>query len=222
MRAVVIGASGAVGGALYERLKANGVAVTGFSRRGEPSLDITQEDMVQAAAVHAGNDLDLVIVATGFLHDGTFSPEKSLRYLSSEHLLASMARNAVGPALVMKHFLPRLARGKRSVLAVLSARVGSIGDNHLGGWYSYRAAKAALNQLVRTAAVELARTHPRSACIALHPGTVDTPLSAPFHRNPHNLQNPQDAARKLLAVLDTVGPEQSGAFLDYAGATIPY
>ena len=206
MRAVVIGSSGAVGGALYERLKVNGVAVTGFSRRGEPSLDITQEDTVQAAAVHAG----------------TFSPERSLRHLSSEHLLASMARNAVGPALVMKHFLPRLARGKRSVLAVLSARVGSIGDNHLGGWYSYRAAKAALNQLVRTAAVELARTHPRSACIALHPGTVDTPLSAPFHRNPHNLQNPQDAARKLLAVLDTVGPEQSGAFLDYAGATIPY
>ena len=95
MRAVVIGSSGAVGGALYERLKVNGVAVTGFSRRGEPSLDITQEDTVQAAAVHAGNDLDLVIVATGFLHDGTFSPERSLRHLSSEHLLASMARNAV-------------------------------------------------------------------------------------------------------------------------------
>jgi NAD(P)-dependent dehydrogenase (short-subunit alcohol dehydrogenase family) len=122
----------------------------------------------------------------------------------------------------MKHFLPRLAKGRRSLFAVLSARVGSITDNHLGGWYSYRASKAALNQLVKTASVELSRTNPSAACLALHPGTVETPLSAPFHRAGLPVKTPQEAACDLLAVLDRIGPGESGAFLDYAGNPIPF
>ena len=164
----------------------------------------------------------MIFVATGFLHDDTFVPERSLGQLKREHMLKSFEINAIGPALVMKHFLPLLPRAGKSVFAVLSARVGSIGDNRLGGWHSYRASKAALNQLVRTSAIELKRTKPEAICVALHPGTTDTRLSAPFAKAGLDTQPPAVVAERLVAVLRALSQKDSGSFLDYSGATIPW
>lgn len=220
--AVVIGASGGVGAALVRLLTARGDAVLALSRSSTPPVDLADEATIAAAADAAGTDLALVVDATGFLHNAHFRPEKSWRELSAEHLAYSYLVNAVGPALLMKHFLPRLARGTRAVFATLSARVGSIEDNRAGGWYSYRASKAALNQLVRTAAVELSRTNREAVCIALHPGTVATPLSAPFAKTGLEVREPDQAAALLLGVLDRVTATSSGRLLDYRGEVIPF
>jgi NAD(P)-dependent dehydrogenase (short-subunit alcohol dehydrogenase family) len=134
----------------------------------------------------------------------------------------AFAINAIGPALLMKHFLPLLPRSGRSVFATLSAKVGSIGDNHLGGWYSYRASKAALNQLVRTAAIELSRRQPQAICVALHPGTVATPLSSPFAKSGLQVQAPDLAAQRLLAVIDALTAEDSGGFFNHQGERLPW
>jgi NAD(P)-dependent dehydrogenase (short-subunit alcohol dehydrogenase family) len=225
--AVVVGASGGLGAALVERLCESGrfADVLGLGRRSEPPVDLASESSIErAAAAVAGRPepLRLVIVATGFLHGAGFLPEKSWRSLDAQHLAQAFAVNAIGPALLMKHFLPRLAPKGRSVFAALSARVGSIGDNALGGWYSYRASKAALNQLVRTAAVELRRTRPEAVCVALHPGTVDTALSAPFGKAGLSVQPPADSAARLLQVIDGLTPERSGGFFDHRGAVVPW
>jgi len=134
----------------------------------------------------------------------------------------AFALNAIGPALLMKHMLPNLPREGKSVFATLSARVGSIGDNRLGGWFSYRASKAALNQVVRTAAVELRRRRPEAICVALHPGTTDTKLSSPFRKSDLDVQSPDIAAQRLLSVIDRLGPDDSGSFFDHRGETIPW
>ncbi len=134
----------------------------------------------------------------------------------------AFAVNAIGPALLMKHFLPLLPRQGRSVFATLSARVGSIGDNRLGGWYSYRASKAALNQLMRTAAVELGRRQPAALCVALHPGTVATRLSAPFAKAGLDVQTAEQAADGLLQVIDSLRPGSSGGFFDHRGEAVPW
>ena len=160
--------------------------------------------------------------ASGFLHGGRFQPEKSWRDLDPAHLAHNFAVNAIGPALLMKHFLPLLPRNGKAVFATLSAKVGSIGDNQLGGWYGYRAAKAALNQLVHTAAIELKRSRPQAICVALHPGTVDTHLSAPFSKAGLAVRPPEEAASDLLAVIDGLKPEQTGGFFDYRGDSLPW
>ena len=149
-------------------------------------------------------------------------PEKKLSQLDPAQLAHSFAVNAIGPALLMKHFLPRLARDGRAVFATLSARVGSIADNRAGGWYGYRASKAALNQLVRTAAIELARTHPRAVCVALHPGTVASALSSPFAKSGLDVQSPDLAAERLLTVIDHLTPDQTGGFFDHKGEPVPF
>ncbi len=220
--AVVIGASGGIGGALCAALaQTPGVdEVVGLAR---PVLDLEDEaSIARAAAALPDGEVRLVINATGFLHAAGQGPEKSLRALDPAQLARTFALNAIGPALVMKHFLPRLPREGRAVFASLSARVGSIGDNRLGGWYGYRASKAALNQLVRTAAIELARTHPEALCVALHPGTVATRLSAPFAGTGKVLLSPAEAAQHLLAVLGRLQPSDSGNFFDWRGAPIPW
>ncbi len=193
-----------------------------LARRSDPPLDLLDEASIAAAAAHAGEGLRLVLCATGFLHDARFRPEKALRELDAAHLAHAFALNATGPALVMKHFLPRLAREGRAVFAVLSARVGSIADNRLGGWYAYRASKAALNQLLRTAAVEVARTRPQQILVALHPGTVATPLSAPFSKAGLEVQSPAEAAGRLLAVIDRLTPAETGGFFDHRGEAVPF
>ena len=224
--AIIIGATGGIGAALLAQLAAGDrFQPIGFSRRSEPALDLTSEASIAAAAAHIaarGRDLRLVIDATGFLHGNGFSPEKSLRQLDPAHLAQSFAINATGPALLMKHFLPLLPREGKSVFATLSAKVGSIGDNHLGGWYGYRASKAALNQFVRTAAIELKRRQPEAICVALHPGTVSTDLSSPFAKAGLDVQSPETAAARLLRVIETLTPENSGGFLDYRGQALPW
>jgi NAD(P)-dependent dehydrogenase (short-subunit alcohol dehydrogenase family) len=224
--AVVFGASGGIGGALVDALEASKSFnhVVAFSRSTSPTIDLLDEaSLERAASLAAGHgELRLVIDATGFLHDERQGPEKSWRNLDAAKLARSFALNATGPALIMKHVLPRLPRMGKAVFATLSARVGSIGDNRLGGWYSYRASKAALNQLVRTAAVELARRSPDALCIALHPGTVATPLSAPFAAIGLEVHSPPVAARHLLTVVDQLTSDDNGGFFDWRGQTVPW
>ncbi len=223
--ALVAGASGGVGAALVRALREQGgfEEVVVLSRTGSPAFDVADEASVAAAAqALAGREVRLVIDATGFLHGGAFQPEKSLRQLDPAHMLHSFAVNAMGPALMMKHFLPMAPREGRFVFATLSARVGSIGDNKLGGWHSYRASKAALNQFMRTAAVELSRTRPHAICVSLHPGTVDTRMSQAFSKSGLDVRAPEVAAADLLRVIDGLTPKETGGFFDYKGEVVPW
>ena len=225
--AIVVGSSGGIGSALHERLSAQSRfgAVLGLGRRSSPPLDLTDEESIAGAARHVaglGRDVRLIIDASGILHDDGLSPEKSWRDLDAAQMAKAFAVNAIGPALLMKHFLPLLPRQGRSVFATLSARVGSIGDNRLGGWYSYRASKAALNQFVRTAAIELGRRQPAALCVALHPGTVATSLSSPFVKAGLDVQTPDQAAGRLLDVIDRLPPGSSGGFFDHRGDPVPW
>lgn len=224
--AVLVGASGGIGAALVEALDQSGRfdRVVGLGRNTTPELDLLDERTIEraAASVADAGDLRLVVVASGFLHGAGRAPEKSWSELDPEALAYAFAINASGPALVMKHLLPLLPRTGKAVFAALSARVGSIGDNRLGGWYAYRASKAALNQLVRTAAIDLRRRRPDALCVALHPGTVDTALSAPFRKDGLALQTPAVAAGRLLGVIDGLGPDQTGHAFDQNGELIPW
>jgi len=224
--AVVFGAGGGIGAALVKAIRAaeRFEHVVTFSRSTSPSIDLLDEASLQRAAAFAADlgELRLVIDATGFLHDDRQEPEKSWRQLDPVKLARSFALNAIGPALIMKHVLPRLPRSGKAVFATLSARVGSIGDNRLGGWYSYRASKAALNQLVRTAAVELARRTPDAICVALHPGTVATALSAPYAATGLEVHRPPAAARHLLTVVDQLTADANGGFFDWRGQPVPW
>ena len=223
--AVVIGCGG-IGGAFVEALRAEGAfdAVVALGRNSTPALDLLDEASIAACAQWLGarGTPELVIDATGVLHGPGMAPEKSWRELDPAALAQAFAINAIGPALLMKHFLPLLPRDRRAVFATLSAKVGSIGDNRLGGWYAYRASKAALNQLVRTASIELRRSRPRAICVALHPGTVDTGLSAPFAKSGLQVQPPERAAKRLLTVLAGLTVEDSGEFFDYRGEHLPW
>ena len=224
-RALVLGASGAIGGALAAQLRDDPYCakMLTLGRSSTPAVDFDAPASIAEAAhsLCTQGPWTLVLVATGMLQGPTGKPEKRLADLNAAHMAASFAVNAIGPALALAHFAPQLARGERSVLAVLSARVGSIGDNRLGGWYSYRASKAALNMVAKTAAIELARTHPQSVVAALHPGTVDSALSAPF-RGARIGRPAGDAARDLLAVLDALQPEDSGGLWAYDGQRLPW
>ena len=233
--AVVIGASGGVGRAICELLRSDAryAQVLALGRSGgeaiDIALDITDESSIESAAAqvslataHSGAALRLVLDATGFLHGNGFEPEKSWRQLDAAHMAHAFAVNAIGPALLMKHFLPLLPRSGRAVFASLSAKVGSIGDNRLGGWYSYRASKAALNQLVHTAAIELARRQPEAICVALHPGTVATRLSQPFSKSGLEVQTPAQCAGRLLATIDGLSEADSGGFFNHRGEALPW
>jgi len=224
--AVVFGAGGGIGGALADALAQVEIfsQVVAFSRATQPAIDLLDEASLERAATFAAaqGELRLVIDATGFLHDAAQKPEKTWRQLEAGNLARAFALNAIGPALIMKHVLPLLPRSGKSVFATLSARVGSIGDNRLGGWYAYRASKAALNQLVRTAAVELARRAPDAICAALHPGTVATGLSAPFEATGLEVHMPAAAARHLLNVAEALTREDTGGFFDWRGQKVPW
>lgn len=218
-RALVIGATGGIGKALCAALSGAGAEVTGLSR--SDGLDLTDEASIAAALAGLRAPFDTVLVATGALEIGGAVPEKSLRSLDAGALAAQFALNATGPALVLKHALRLLPRDRPARFAALSARVGSIGDNRLGGWYSYRAAKAALNQLVHTAAIEIARTHPLAVVVCLHPGTVATGFTEKYVGR-HPAVAPDAAAARLLGVLEGLTPADSGGFFDWAGKTVPW
>ena len=236
-RVVVVGASGGIGAALVDGLAENPrIARVDALARHPPAggdkvvpggIDVTDEASIAAAAERLGDaPLDLVVVATGVLHDPDLGlrPEKTWRHLDAGGLARSYAINAIGPALVAKHLLPRLRRDHKVVFAALSARVGSIEDNRIGGWYAYRASKAALNQLLRTLAIELARRWPEAVCVGLHPGTTDTALSAPFQANvPYGkLFTPGFVAERLLAVLDGLDAAASGGLYAWDGERLPF
>jgi NAD(P)-dependent dehydrogenase (short-subunit alcohol dehydrogenase family) len=219
-RALVVGASGGIGGALADALVARGEAVLGVSRSGE-GLDVTDEASVARVLGALEGPFDRVIVATGALEIAGAGPEKALRGVEPGALAAQFALNAMGPVLVLKHALRLMPRDRPVRFAALSARVGSIGDNALGGWYSYRAAKAALNQLIHTAAIEIARTHRQAVVVCLHPGTVATSFGA-AQRSNHPALAPDEAAGHLLAVLDGLAPGDTGGFFDWKGDRVPW
>ena len=231
--AAIFGASGGIGKALCSALMERGAKVHAGSRSGGAHVegaqgfrfDLADEASIAAAAETMRDDPpDLVLVATGVLTlaDGT-GPERSYKALDGAAMGEVFALNTIGPALIAKHMLPLLPRQKRCVFAALSARVGSISDNRLGGWHSYRSSKAALNMLVRNFAIELGRTHKEAVVAALHPGTVDTALSEPFQGNvpDQQLTEPMEAAQNLLAVIDGLSPSDSGGHFDWQGETIP-
>jgi NAD(P)-dependent dehydrogenase (short-subunit alcohol dehydrogenase family) len=217
MRTLIIGASGGIGGAL---LAASGAGALGLSRR-QSGLDITDEASIIAALTPLQPPFDRIIIATGALELNGARPEKALRSLDAAAMAAQFALNAIGPSLVLKHSLRLIARDRPAQIVALSARVGSIGDNALGGWHSYRAAKAALNQLFHTAAIEIARSHPQ-ACVALiHPGTVATALGANYSGN-HPTTPPAQAAQNILNVLNGLTAAHTGGFYDWQGQVIPW
>lgn len=219
-RALVIGSSGGIGAAVTAALAARGSDVTPLSRRTN-GIDLTDESSIAASLAPLDAPYDLILVATGALELGPHRPEKTLRALDPSAMAAQFALNATGPALVLKHALRLVPRDRPARFAALSARVGSIGDNGLGGWYAYRAAKAALNQLIHTAAIEVKRTHPQAILCTYHPGTVATPLTAAY-ANGHPTVPPETAADHLLAVLANLTPADTGGFFDWQGKPVPW
>jgi len=218
-RALVIGASGGIGSALASELAARGADVTGLSRSGD-GLDVTDPASVDRVLGALEGPFDTILVATGILAPEGDMPEKSLDAIDAKDMARTLAVNAIGPALVLRHAPRLLPRERRSVVGVLTARVGSIGDNRMGGWYSYRASKAAANQIVHGAAIEIGRKRTHAVVVALHPGTVETPFTAEYPG--HRKVAPDEAAQNLLNVLERLKPENSGGFYDYAGEAIAW
>lgn len=232
---VIVGSSGALGGAITRHVAEHHpkASIHAFSRHGisvmAPNvtahrIDYRDEMSIAHAASMASQSgaLDRVFVTTGLLHDGDVMPEKSLRDLSGDQFERLFQANTILPALVAKHFVPRLDREKSSIFAALSARVGSISDNRLGGWYAYRASKAALNMILKNTAIETARRNKQAIIVGLHPGTVDSHLSRPFQSNVSEgkLFSPDYSAAKMLCVLDDLKPADSGKCFGWDGKEI--
>ena len=235
-RALIFGANGGIGHAITRALCSDARYGDVYAASRTPRaavddalpllFDLHDEASIAGAVAAAtqNSPLDLVFVATGVLHDATHMPEKTYRALDGASLEQMFRTNAIGPALVAKHVLPHLAKDRKAVFAAISARVGSISDNRLGGWHSYRASKAALNMLVKTMSIELGRTHPKALCVTLHPGTVDTSLSKPFQGNlaADRLFSPEQSATSLLGVIDALDASHSGGLFAWDGQALPF
>lgn len=220
MKALVLGDSGGIGHAVADLLEQRGYEVTGLSRR--DGLDLTDQSQTAEIAKTLGSrQFNIIFNATGALVINDHQPEKSLQAIDAGAMAAQFALNATGVALILRDFGPLLHPEQRAVFASLSARVGSIGDNRLGGWISYRAAKAAQNQIIRTAAIELARRHKQRIVVALHPGTVRTRLTQDYSDR-HPTITPQESAKALLTVIDGLTPEDNGSFWDWKGQRVPW
>jgi NAD(P)-dependent dehydrogenase (short-subunit alcohol dehydrogenase family) len=219
-KALIIGASGGIGSALSRTLLNDGVHVTTISRR-DDGLNITDESSIVECLADVQGPFDLIFVATGALEIAGARPEKSLKDLHAQAMMDQFQLNCIGPSLVLKHSLRLLPRDRRSIFAALSARVGSIGDNSLGGWYSYRTAKAALNQMLHGASIELARSHKHAICVALHPGTVATRFTEKYVGR-HPAVSPEETARNLVQVMANLTTEDTGGFFDWKGEPIPW
>lgn len=224
---IIIGASGGMGAALMRQAEARGDSVTGFARSfaGPLHLDLETEASIAAAATHLRDEgvvPDRVIVATGLLHADGKGPEKSLKDIDPVWMARNFAVNTIGPALVAKHFVPLMPRKAPALFAAIGARVGSISDNRLGGWYGYRAAKAALHMTIRNIAIEWGRRNDQAICVALHPGTVDTPLSQPFQGNvaEGRLFDADHSASCLLDAMAGLSPADSGGIFAFDGSAI--
>ncbi len=238
IRVLVVGGSGGIGQAMLTQLLASDqiATISCWSRSSlsmtDPKLqcsniDYVNEDSIQYAAKQLVNPLDLVIVTTGFLHSydsaENIRPEKSFTQLNPDSFQQNMLVNVLGPSLIAKHVLPKMRTGNKSIFTALSARVGSISDNRLGGWYAYRASKAALNMMIKTLSIELRRTHPKTIVAGLHPGTVDTSLSEPFQRNvpEKKLFTAEYSAQCLLTVINQLTVEDSGDCFAWDGQRVP-
>ncbi len=242
---LVVGGSGGIGLAFVRQFLAEDLQnqVIATYRRPSPALqklqleypdrlqtlglDITDEEQIAQMVVklrETCQSLQTVVNAVGWLQEGSFSPEKSLRHLNAEQLQRYFLVNSIGPVLLAKHLLPFFRHPQRSIFAHLSAKVGSITDNQLGGWYGYRASKAALNMLIKTAAIEYQRYAPQAILVCLHPGTTDTELSKPFQRSvpPEKLFNSDRTVRQLLAVMEQLTPQDSGCFYSWDGSQLPW
>jgi NAD(P)-dependent dehydrogenase (short-subunit alcohol dehydrogenase family) len=231
--ALVIGSSGGIGAALIDALNQHPQyqslysQILCLSRGTTPALDYAFEPSLKACASWVSEQcqehpLRLIIVATGFLHHQGLGPERRVAQLDADYLAKVFLVNAIGPALVCKHFDSLLPKDAPFLMAMLSAKVGSVGDNALGGWLGYRASKAALNQVVKTASIEWERRNKQSICVAVHPGTVATRLSDPFGKTGLMVRPPAQAAQEILQVLHTLGPQDNGSFVSYDGKTLPW
>lgn len=224
--AVVIGATGGIGSAVATRLRNDPKCgyLYELGRNTVPRIDFNDENsIIELAQILREKEHfpDLIFDATGLLTIADKTPEKTLQKVHADAMAENFLVNAIGPALLIKHLCPLMPRDRPAIFATLSARVGSISDNRTGGWVSYRASKAALNQIVKCAAIELARTKPLSMLVSLQPGTVTTPLSAPYSKG-HGCLTPETSARRLLSVLEQMTPERTGSFLDHQGEEIPW
>jgi NAD(P)-dependent dehydrogenase (short-subunit alcohol dehydrogenase family) len=224
-RAIVLGATGAIGGAFEKALLRMPACagVIGLGRRSDPAFDLEDEASIAACAraVAPAGPFALIVDATGALHIDGVGPEKRLHDVSADRLSRAFMVNAIGPALLMKHFIPLLPAKSRCMFATLSARVGSIADNRRGGWYGYRASKAARNMLLRTAAVEACRQRPDAVFVALQPGTVRSRLSAPFAAGV-DAMDPDDSAARLLDAIDALPARGEAVFIDCRGQPIEW
>lgn len=223
-RALVIGSSGTIGAAFVELLSNDPACagVVGVHRHSDPSLDYQYSDSIEACATALASQgpFQFIINTVGVLHSDSWMPEKRLEDLNAEQLSELMKINAIGPALTIRHF-SKLLDPKSSIMVTLSAKVGSIEDNRLGGWYSYRASKAALNMIIKTASIEFARTKPNTALIAMHPGTVNSRLSKPFRGE--QIGRPASVAvSDMWRVIQNLKSEDSGSFLSYSGENLPW
>lgn len=224
-RALVLGASGTIGSAFVRQLQAHPrcVSVTAISRHTQPRFDLRDEaSMVECAqSLSTLEPFHLIVDATGALTIEGQGPEKALSALNATGLMQALHINTVGPALLLRHMAPRLASGP-AIYAKLSARVGSIADNRKGGWYSYRASKAAMNMVLQTAAIELQRRQPQWRVVALQPGTVRSALSAPFVANQPHVLDADESVSGMLSALLTLPPTSGAQFIDHAGQSIPW
>lgn len=241
--ALIIGATGGIGFAITRLLLEKGIFVFASYRSNNSNnevenlkkqykniISINNVDITDATSIarafsdikNTTDKLDIIINCSGLLHSEQILPEKKIEDINAEMMVKSFATNSIGPALIAKYALEFLRHENTSILANLSARVGSITDNYLGGWYSYRASKAAQNMFTKTLSIELKRRSPNTICVGLHPGTVETKLSKPFSRNvkPEQLHNTNQAANDLYRVIKNLRTEDSGKVFDWQGKEI--
>jgi NAD(P)-dependent dehydrogenase (short-subunit alcohol dehydrogenase family) len=222
-KVIVVGANGAIGKAFADTCEARGMFVVRLSRE---DMDLSSEESIKACALRLQSEgfFDVIFVATGVLHTATFQPEKNIKQLNQENLHSLFQVNAIGPIMVLKHFSGLFDPHKRGVFGALSAHVGSISENKLGGWYGYRSSKTALNMFLKTASIEFRRTHKELIIASIHPGTIDTPLSRPFHSSvpKEKIVTPEIASQQLVALLEKLTIQDSGDFVDSDGSKIEF
>lgn len=222
--ALVFGVSGGIGSNIYNNLKRKKFEVYGFSRTTEPNNNIISEKYLKDLSlkfIEQNIKIKIFINAIGFLHNNYYSPEKKLQDINQEYMKKCFEINTIPTALMIKYFCPLMTKDEKSIFASISAKVGSISDNYLGGWYSYRASKAALNQIIKTSSIEQKRLNKNLIMVSVHPGTVNTRLSNPFIGK-KKVQTPSEAAIKIIDLLETLTLEDSGLFFDYNKNIIPF
>ena len=221
--AIVFGVSGGIGSNIYNHLKRKNFKVYGFSRTTEHN-DIISEKYLEDLSlklIEQNIKIKIFINTIGFLHDNHYSPEKKLQDINLDYMKKCFEINTIPTALMIKYFCPLMIKEEKSIFATISAKVGSISDNYLGGWYSYRASKAALNQIIKTSSIEQKRLNKNLIMVSVHPGTVNTKLSSPFIGK-RIVQTPSEAATKMINLLEKLTLEDSGLFFDYNYNIIPF